>query len=63
MKSIGIDVAGFDEQSLDVKYKYHIEELVINKNGNIVDNIKLSDLVWKEDKGSGSINYENSLNL
>ena len=60
LKSIGIDVAGFDEQTLDLKYKYHIEELVINKNGNIVDNIKLSDLIWKEDKGSGSINYENS---
>ena len=60
LKSIGIDATGFDEESLDVKYRYHIEELVINKNGNIVDDIKLSDLLWIEDKGSGATNYINS---
>ncbi len=60
LKSIGIDATGLDEQGLDVKYRYHIQELVINKNGNIVDDIKLSDLLWIEDKGSGATNYKNS---
>jgi len=60
LKSIGIDATGLDEEGLDVKYRYHIQELVINKNGNIVDDIKLSDLLWIEDKGSGATNYKNS---
>ena len=60
LKSIGIDATGLDEEGLDVKYRYHIQELVINENGNIVDDIKLSDLLWIEDKGSGATNYKNS---
>ena len=60
LKSIGIDATGLDEEGLDVKYRYHIQELVINKNGNIVDDIKLSDLLWIEDKGSGATNYKTS---
>ena len=60
LKSIGIDATGLDEEGLDVKYRYHIQELVINKNGNIVNDIKLSDLLWIEDKGSGATNYKNS---
>ena len=31
--------------------------MVVDKDGNLLDDVKLSDIVWSENKGNGSTNY------
>ena len=57
LKSIDIDVSNLSNIELDEKYDLHIEEMVIDKDGNLINDIKLSDIVWIENKGNGSTNY------
>ena len=57
LKSIDINVNGLTPSQLDEKYNLHIEEIVINKLGDIVNDVLLSDISWVEDKGTGSTNY------
>ena len=57
LKSIDIDVNDLTPSQLDEKYNLHIEEIVINKLGNIVNDVFLSDISWVEDKGTGTTNY------
>ena len=57
LKSIDIDVNGLTPSQLDEKYNLHIEEIVINKLGDIVNDVFLSDILWVEDKGTGTTNY------
>ena len=57
LKSIDIDVNGLTPNQLDEKYNLHIEEIVINKLGDIVNDVFLSDILWVEDKGTGTTNY------
>ena len=57
LRSIDIDVVGLSPNELDEKYKLHIEEIVINSSGSIVNDIILSDIIWIEDKGTGTTNY------
>ena len=56
LKAIGIDASKLSSDEINLKYEDHINELVINKDGEIVD-IPLSDIIWKEDKGSGMTDY------
>jgi len=57
LKTIGIDTSILSSDEVDLKYKNHIDELVIDADGNIVDNVLLSDIIWKEDKSTGMTNY------
>ncbi len=57
LRSIDINVVGLTPNELDEKYNLHIEEIVINSSGSIVDDIMLSDIIWIEDKGTGTTNY------
>ena len=57
LKTIGIDTSVLSSDEVDLKYKNHIDELVIDTDGNIVDNVLLSDIIWKEDKSTGMTNY------
>tara|TARA_Y100000768_G_scaffold287266_1_gene221534 strand:+ start:746 stop:1483 length:738 start_codon:yes stop_codon:yes gene_type:complete len=57
LRSIDIDVVGLTPNELDEKYKLHIEEMVINSSGSVVDDVILSDIIWIEDKGTGTTNY------
>ena len=57
LKSIDINVNGLTPSQLDEKYNLHIEEIVINKLGDIVNDVFLSDISWVEDKGTGTTNY------
>ena len=57
LKSIDIDVSKLSNIELDDKYDLHIQEMVIDKGGNLIDDVKLSDIVWIENKGNGSTNY------
>jgi Na+-transporting NADH:ubiquinone oxidoreductase subunit C len=57
LKSIGVDTSLLSNNEIEIKYKNHIIELVVDNNGNIVKNIDLSDIEWKENKSSGQTNY------
>lgn len=57
LKSIDIDVSNLSNIELDEKYDLHIQEMVVDKDGNLLDDVKLSDIVWSENKGNGSTNY------
>ena len=57
LKSIDIDVSNLSNIELDDMYNSHIQEMVIDKDGNLINNIKLSDIVWIENKSNGSTNY------
>ena len=57
LRSIDINVVGLTPNELDEKYNLHIEEIVVNSSGSIVDDIMLSDIIWVEDKGTGTTNY------
>jgi len=57
LKSIDIDASNLSDSELDDKYNSHIQELVINKSGDIINDINLSDIVWIENKSNGSTNY------
>jgi len=57
LKSIDIDVSNLSNIELDDIYNSHIQEMVIDKDGNLINNIKLSDIVWIENKSNGSTNY------
>jgi len=57
LKSIDIDVSNLSSSELDDKYNSHIQEIVIDKNGDVINNVDLSDIVWVENKGNGSTNY------
>ena len=57
LKSIDIDVSKLSNIELDQKYDLHIQEMVIDKDGNLINDVKLSDIVWTENKGNGSTNY------
>tara|TARA_Y100000996_G_scaffold358406_1_gene300049 strand:- start:1403 stop:2146 length:744 start_codon:yes stop_codon:yes gene_type:complete len=57
LKSIDIDVSNLSNIELDEKYDLHIQEMVIDKDGNLIDDVKLSDIAWVENKGNGSTNY------
>lgn len=57
LRSIDINVVGLTPNELDEKYNLHIEEIVVNSSGSIVNDIMLSDIIWVEDKGTGTTNY------
>jgi Na+-transporting NADH:ubiquinone oxidoreductase subunit C len=57
LKSIDIDVSNLSSIQLDEMYNSHIQEMVIDKDGNLINNVKLSDIVWIENKSNGSTNY------
>jgi len=57
LKSIDIDVSNLSNIELDDMYNSHIQEMVIDKDGNLINNVKLSDIVWIENKSNGSTNY------
>lgn len=57
LKSIDIDVSNLSSIQLDDMYNSHIQEMVIDKDGNLINNVKLSDIVWIENKSNGSTNY------
>lgn len=57
LKSIDIDVSNLSNIELDDMYNLHIQEMVIDKDGNLINNVKLSDIVWIENKSNGSTNY------
>ena len=57
LKSIDIDVSNLSSIQLDDMYSSHIQEMVIDKDGNLINNVKLSDIVWIENKSNGSTNY------
>ena len=57
LKSIGVDTSLLSNNEIEIKYKNHIIELVVDNNGNIVENIALSDIEWKENKSTGLTNY------
>jgi len=57
LKSIDIDVSTLSSSELDEKYNSHIQEIVIDKDGTVISDIDLSDIVWVENKGNGSTNY------
>jgi len=57
LKSIGINTNLLSNNEIEEKYKNHIVEMVIDTNGNINEDITLSDIVWKENKSSGLTNY------
>ncbi|MDC0145101.1 NADH:ubiquinone reductase (Na(+)-transporting) subunit C [bacterium] len=57
LKSIDIDVSKLSNIQLDDMYNSHIQEMVIDKDGNLINNVKLSDIVWIENKSNGSTNY------
>ena len=57
LKSIDIDVINLSNSELDQKYNSHIKEMVIDKNGTIINDVDLSDIAWVENKGNGSTNY------
>ena len=57
LRSIDINVVGLTPNELDEKYNLHIEEIVVNSSGSIVDDIMLSEIIWVEDKGTGTTNY------
>ena len=57
LKSIDIDVSGLSSIEVDERYDSHIEEIVINKKGIVINDVNLSDIVWVENKGNGSTNY------
>ena len=57
LKSIDINVSNLSNIELDEKYDLHIQEMVIDKDGNLIDDVKLSDIVWIENKSNGSTNY------
>ena len=57
LRSIDIDVSGLSSIEVDERYDSHIEEIVINKKGVVINDVNLSDIVWVENKGNGSTNY------
>ena len=57
LKSIDIDVSKLSSIQLDDMYNSHIQEMVIDKDGNLINDVKLSDIVWIENKSNGSTNY------
>tara|TARA_B100000700_G_scaffold75861_1_gene84916 strand:- start:1568 stop:2305 length:738 start_codon:yes stop_codon:yes gene_type:complete len=57
LKSIDIDVINLSDSELDQKYNLHIKEIVIDKNGTIINDVDLSDIAWVENKSNGSTNY------
>ena len=48
LKSIDIDVSTLSSSELDEKYNSHIQEIVIDKDGTVISDIDLSDIVWVE---------------
>ena len=57
LRSIDIDVSGLSSIEVDESYDSHIEEIVIDKKGVVINDVDLSDIVWVENKGNGSTNY------
>ena len=57
LRSIDIDVSGLSSIEVDDRYDSHIEEIVIDKKGVVINDVDLSDIVWVENKGNGSTNY------
>ena len=49
LRVIGINSSNLSSEEVNLKYKEHINEFVINTDGEIVD-IPLSEIVWKENK-------------
>ena len=62
LRSIDIDVSGLSSIEVDESYDSHIEEIVIDKKGIVINDVDLSDIVWLENKGNGSTNYILELN-
>ena len=57
LRSIDIDVSGLLSVEVDERYDSHIEEIVIDKKGVVINDVDLSDIEWVENKGNGSTNY------
>ena len=62
LRAIGINSSNLSSEEVNLKYEEHINEFVINANGEIVD-IPLSEIVWKEDKSTGMTDYLYSKNV
>ena len=56
LKAIDIDTSKLSSDELNLKYQHHINELVINVDGKIVD-MPLSEITWKENKATGMTDY------
>ena len=56
LKAIGINSSNLSSEEVNLKYEEHINEFVINLNGEIID-IPLSKILWKENKSTGMTDY------
>ena len=62
LRVIGINSSNLSSEEVNLKYEEHINEFVINTDGEIVD-IPLSEIVWKENKSTGMTDYLYSKNM
>mgnify|MGYP001013606803 CR=1 FL=1 len=62
LRAIGINSSNLSSEEVNLKYEEHINEFVINPDGEIVD-IPLSEIIWKENKSTGMTNYLYSGNM
>ena len=62
LRVIGINSSNLSSEEVNLKYKEHINEFVINVDGEVVD-IPLSEIVWKENKSTGMTDYLYSENM
>ena len=62
LKAIGINSSKLSSEQVNLKYEEHINEFVINSDGEVVD-IPLSEIVWKENKSTGMTDYLYSENM
>jgi len=56
LRAIGINSSNLSSEEVNLKYEEHINEFVINLDGEIVD-IPLSEIIWKENKSTGMTDY------
>ena len=56
LRAIGINSSNLSSEEVNFKYEEHINEFVINPDGEIVD-IPLSEIIWKENKSTGMTDY------
>ncbi len=57
LSSIGLDIESFNISDIDNYFKNYIDTLIINLDGDVIDNISISDLYEIENKSTGEVKY------